>query len=110
MSNTDKPAPTAPVATPEEVRSFREQQAAEWSQYVAVQQITFNGALAFNLGDSVPASWVAKNKPDETLVAKIGSKSGNDLIKSLNASAASSPEQVDLGSPVSLNVSVPEGK
>jgi hypothetical protein len=108
MSNTNTPAPA--VATPEEVQSFRAEQEKEWGQYVALAPISFNGAPAYNAGDAVPASNVAKYKYDEQgLVGKVGAKATNEVIRSI-ANAASAEQVADVGAPLSLNVSVPEGK
>jgi hypothetical protein len=110
MSNTNTPAPVAAVATPEEVQTFRAEQEKEWGQYVAVAPISFNGAAAYNVGDAVPASNVARyNYAEQGLVAKIGSKNANETIRAIaNAATAEPTEQAS--APLSLNVSVPEGK
>jgi hypothetical protein len=102
-------APTA-VATPEEVQTFRAEQEKEWGQYVAVAPISFNGAPAYNVGDAVPASNVERYKyAEQGLVAKIGSKNANETIRAI-ANAASAEPAESASAPLSLNVSVPEGK
>jgi len=102
----DKAQPVAtPVATPEEVKSFRQQQVEEWGTWVAVQQITFNGALAYNPGDPVPASNVSKHGYDSKgLVARVGSASAREVIQAALSSAAVVAE--DLGDSVTLGVPI----
>jgi hypothetical protein len=43
----------------ESVEDYAARQAAEYGTYVANGQITYNGAIAYNEGDAVPASNVA---------------------------------------------------
>jgi hypothetical protein len=102
----DKAQPVAtPVATPEEVKSFRQQQVEEWGTWVAVQQITFNGALAYNPGDPVPASNVSKHGYDSKgLVARVGSAPARDVLQAARANATTVAE--DLGDPVTLGVPI----
>jgi hypothetical protein len=52
------PAPAEPASTSEQYRASVE---AEWTTYVADKPIYFNGCLAYNRGDSVPASNVYKH-------------------------------------------------
>lgn len=53
-----KPAPDpAPVLSADE---YQAAQAAEYGQFRAVKQIRFGGALAYNVGNAVPASNVEK--------------------------------------------------
>ena len=106
--STAKSEAVAPTvdATPEEVKSFREKQAEEWGQFVAVQPITVNGVLAYLAGDPVPASNVERHKYlEQGLVAKAESKAAQDIVSAINT-AASDPGVVDLGEPVNLAVSV----
>lgn len=102
----DKAQPVAtPVATPEEVKSFRQQQVEEWGTWVAVQQITFNGALAYNPGDPVPASNVSRHGYDSKgLVARVGSAPAREVVQAALSSAAVVAD--DLGDPVTLGVPI----
>lgn len=98
-----------PLASPEEVKSFRQQQAEEWGQYIAVQQIVHGGALAYNPGDPVPASNVTRHRYEaQGLVAKVGSAEARKVIEA--AHAAAGPAPVDLGEPVTLGVPVDQPK
>ncbi len=50
----------------------------EYSQYVAVQDIYYDGGLAYQAGDPVPAANVKAYKYDESrLVAKPGTKAAS---------------------------------
>lgn len=48
------------AAEPQTLEQYREQQRAEYAQYVAAEVIEINGARAFNPGDPVPASHVTR--------------------------------------------------
>lgn len=92
------------VTTPEEVEQLRAEQATEYGTYVAVAPISFNGAPAYNPGDPVPVSNVQRHKYDEQgLVAKVGTKAGQELITALATPAEPAAETP---APVSLNVVV----
>jgi len=93
-----------PVTTPEEVSAFAEAQQAEYGTWFAVSAISHNGSPAYNIGDPVPVSNVAKYKYDEQgLVAKVGSKAGQDIIAAL---ATPADVNAEVPAPVSLNVPV----
>lgn len=99
-----QPAPVV-AATPEEVAEFRAVQEAEYGTWVAVAPISFNGAPAYNVGDPVPASNVARHKYDEDgLVAKIGTKAGQEVARSRQLAVeqvvVEQPPQVSLGIPI----------
>jgi hypothetical protein len=102
----DKAQPVAtPLATPEEVKSFRQQQVEEWGTWVAVQQILHNGVLAYNPGDPVPASNVSKHGYDSNgLVARVGSAPAREVVQAALANATAAAE--DLGDPVTLGVPI----
>lgn len=96
------------AATPEEVASYRSEQAKEYGQYVAVAPISFNGVPAYNPGDPVPASNVAKYHYDtDGLVAKAGSADARKTITAIHEGLAAGPVVVE---PVSLGVAVPGQK
>ena len=58
-----------------EAEAFRAAQAKEYGQYVATEQIFYAGALAFNVGDPVPASNVTLHGyADLGVVAKTTTK------------------------------------
>ena len=59
--------------TPEE---FQAAQIAEYAMYVAVERISIDGALAFDVGDPVPKSHVERGVVDESQVAKRNTKAG----------------------------------
>lgn len=96
-----------PTATAEEVANLRAAQQEEYGTYVALVPISFNGAPAYLAGDLVPVTNVERHGYlDQGLVAKVGSKQGDELIRALhNANAPT--EVVDQGPPVSLGVPVP---
>lgn len=56
------------------VEQYREAQAKEYGQYVAVEAIDINGARAFNPGDPVPASHVTNGVVADSQVAKTNTK------------------------------------
>lgn len=58
------------------VEQFQKAQEAEYSAYVATEQIHIGGALAFNVGDPVPKGHVDRGVVDKTQVAKPESKAG----------------------------------
>jgi len=62
-----------------DVENFRDAQAAEYGEYVAVEPININGVRAFNVGDPVPKSHVTG-----AVVAK-------SQIKSVDAKASKAP-------------------
>lgn len=102
--------PPPVVATAEETAAFRSEQEREYGQFVALADISFNGARAYNAGDPVPATNVAKYGYDTAgLVAKVGTKAGAEAIRAIHANATTTPT-ADAGSPVSLNVTVPSSK
>ncbi len=81
----DDPAPKAdPVPKPVEELTAEELEAAqrkEYGQYVAVQTISHHGVRAYNVGDPVPASNVAKHGyDDDGLVAKTSTKAGKAAL------------------------------
>jgi hypothetical protein len=97
---TEKTPPVA--ASAEDVAAFRTEQQKEWGQYIALTDISFNGARAYNAGDPVPASNVEKHKYlDQGLVTKVATKAGQDLIASIQPS-----EPTEVPPPVSLGVPV----
>lgn len=53
--------------------------AAEWGVYVASEVIYIGGARAFNAGDPVPASHVARGVVAPEQVAKTSTKAGKAL-------------------------------
>lgn len=55
---------TSPILDPE-VEARRKERAEEYGQWEAAGVIEFGGARAFNEGDPVPASTVARLKLDE---------------------------------------------
>jgi hypothetical protein len=100
----NKAATPPPLATPEEVAERRDEQQKEYGEYVAVAQISFNGALAYNVGDPVPVSNVNRYKYDEQgLVQKVGSKAAQEVISRLAASV----EQVVVEQPAPVTLGVP---
>lgn len=105
MADATTPQNTAAApTTPDEVQKYRSEQEKEYGQYVAVEAISFNGAAAYNPGDPVPASNVAKYGYDaDGSVAKLGTKKGADAIAAVQAAAAPVVESVVI-TPVSLNV------
>lgn len=109
-ASDDKPKNTAaggPVATAEEVSELRAAQESEYGTYVALQNISFNGAIAYLAGDPVPVSNVKKHDYEATgLVAKVGTKDSDTLISALHE-AARPAEVVAQGDPISLGVPVP---
>lgn len=99
--------PPPVVATAEETTAFRSEQEKEWNTWVAVAPISFNGTPAYNAGDPVPASNVARYGYEaDGLVAKVSTKAGAEVIKRLHEVATAEPTPV-AGTPVSLNVTVP---
>lgn len=106
MADTTTPA----VATPDEVAAFRTEQEKEWNTYIAVADITYNGARAYNAGDPVPASNVERHGYlTDKLVARIGTKAADETVTAVASTGTAAP-LVNAGNPVSLNVSVPTGK
>jgi hypothetical protein len=65
--------------TPITAAQFREVQGDEYGQYVAAQTIFVEGARAFNEGDPVPASHVARGVVAEGQVKSITTKAGKAL-------------------------------
>lgn len=63
-----------PELTPDE--ELRKAQEAEYSVYVATQNIDINGARAFGIGDPVPVSHVTRGVVSEDSVAKATTKAG----------------------------------
>lgn len=95
----------APVVTPEAVEEFRSTQQHEYAQYVALQPISYNSALAYLPGDPVPASNVERHKYAENgLVAKVGSAPAQKLIASIHEAITTEPSEV--AAPVSLNAQI----
>ena len=60
----------------EAVDQAREAQVKEYGTYVATEQIHIGTALAFNVGDPVPASHVERGVVDSSQVAKRDTKAG----------------------------------
>jgi len=79
------PAMTDPPITAAE---FREVQGDEYGQYVAAQPIYIGGVRAFNEGDPVPASHVARGVVADDEVKSISTKAG----RALAAGAATEPK------------------
>lgn len=73
--------PDAPVTAAQ----FREAVGEEYGQYVAVVPIDINGARAFNVGDPVPASHLARGVVDDGQVSKVSTKAGQAAVASVNA-------------------------
>ena len=68
-------------STPETAEEYLARQDAEWSQFVAVQDIYHNGVLAARVGDPIPASNVSAHGYDEAgLVAKTTTKAAKAAI------------------------------
>ncbi|MGH3659604.1 MAG: hypothetical protein ACRDUA_23390 [Micromonosporaceae bacterium] len=64
---------------PPGVAEAKAEQAEEWGQWVATQQIFYGGALAANVGDSVPAANVKQYRYDQLgWVAKRGTKAAGE--------------------------------
>lgn len=61
-----------------EAQVLRKAQEAEYSAYVATEQIYIDGALAFNVGDPVPKSHVTRSVVDQEQVAKPNTKAGQE--------------------------------
>lgn len=61
-------------AAPDEVQQLLAEQSKEYGQYVAVEPINIGNARAFNPGDPVPASHVARGVVPESAVAKSNTK------------------------------------
>lgn len=53
-----------------EAQAYRQQQEAEYSAYVATEQIFIDGALAFNVGDPVPKGHVDRGVVSKDQVKK----------------------------------------
>lgn len=58
-------------AAPDEVQALLAEQQKEYGSYVAVEAIDLGGARAFNVGDPVPASHVARGVVAKTQVASV---------------------------------------
>lgn len=58
------------VPLPKEVLERREQIRKDYSQYVATETIYYDGAVAYQAGDPVPASNVERHGYDEAGVVK----------------------------------------
>jgi hypothetical protein len=56
---------------PTTIDEYLEAQRAEWGQYVATEAIDVDGVRAFNAGDPVPASHVAREVVPATAVRKV---------------------------------------
>ncbi len=67
-----------PDLTPDEV--YRDQQIAEYSQFVAAHPIDIRGARAFNTGDPVPVSSVKDGVVSADDVVKQSTKAGQAAI------------------------------
>jgi hypothetical protein len=94
-----------PLATPEEVQTFRSAQQEEYGTWIANQPILYNGVLAYNTGDPVPVSNVARHGYDaQGLVHKTNSKKAGELIQALHDAGRAEPVVVE---PVSLGVPLP---
>ena len=67
--------PDQPILSPEEaaVAAYQAEQAKEYGQYVAAEVITIGGARAFNVGDPVPASHVARGVVGTSQVTAVSS-------------------------------------
>jgi hypothetical protein len=63
--------------SPEAV-AYRDAQTAEYSAYVATEQIFIDGALAFNVDDPVPAGHVKRGVVAKEQVAKPDTKAGQE--------------------------------
>lgn len=59
----------------------RRAQEAEYGEYVATERITIGGALAFNVGDSVPKTHVTRGVVDKSQVAKTGTKAAEAVTE-----------------------------
>jgi hypothetical protein len=65
------------------LEEYRKEQAAEYGEFVAVEQIFYDGALAFNPGDAVPKSNVERHGYlDDQLVARRTTKAAQAVTKS----------------------------
>src|SRR3954471_14662571 len=108
MTRTSGNSPEVGVdATPEEVASFRDAQAKEWGTYVALDTITYNGAVQFNAGNPVPVDIAERlGYVESHQVAKVGSKAANDLVAKIHAATTETPGPPP--APVTLGVSVPK--
>ena len=74
-----------------EGRALREAQAVEYGSYVATEAIYYAGALAYNIGDAVPASNVKAHGYDSLgVVAKTTTKAAAAAIN--QAASAVAPE------------------
>ena len=72
---------TTPQPVPVQTVEDREKERAEfYGQFVAVQQIYIDGALAFNPGDPVGVDHVNNNLVPEGSVAKVTTKAGQKAI------------------------------
>lgn len=81
---------TQPNAGEVAARDLRAEQAKEYGQYVAVQDIHVGFALAYRAGDPVPASNVdAHDYLSQGMVAKVGTKAAEQATPT--AAAASTP-------------------
>lgn len=68
---------TQPVDDLERAAREREaEQAKLYGQFVAVEPIYIDGALAFNVGDPVPATHISRGVVDESQVARTTTKAG----------------------------------
>ena len=68
-----------PDLTPDE--EYSAAQAAEYSTYVATEEILIDGARAFNVGDAVPVSHVERGVVSPDSVAKQSTKAGRAAIE-----------------------------
>lgn len=97
------------LATAEQTEEQRAAQDAEYGTYVAIAPIAYNGVMAYLPGDPVPVSNVERHGYDDSQVAKIANKAGQEVIAAVHA-AATSQGVSELAAPVSLGVSVAESK
>jgi hypothetical protein len=94
------------LATETEVAEHRAEQEQEYGTYIAIAPIQFNGALAFNPGDPVPASNVKRyNYEADGYVAKVTTKAAQQVVFELHrggtaTAAAEVQPPVTLGVPV----------
>lgn len=100
------PAP-APGTKPEQMtpQEFRAAQVADWGTYIARDDITYNGVLAFSKGSPVPASWLATNAGHDDQVAKVDNKDGQAVLKEVEAARTDTVIVQDTA-PVSLNATI----